>query len=82
MTSESDDPLDRRDQKSAKTLRLRSLSPALTVADVEASLEWYRDVVGFHVQEKWEQEGKVGGCRSHSWIGSPPPGPRRLGQRP
>jgi hypothetical protein len=40
MTTGSDDPLDRRDQKSAKTLRLRSLSPGLTVADVEASLEW------------------------------------------
>ena len=52
MTTESDDPLDRRDKASTKTLRLRSLSPALTVADVDASLVWYRDVVGFHVQEK------------------------------
>ena len=36
MTTGSDDPLDRRDQKSGKTLRLRSLSSVLTVADVEA----------------------------------------------
>ncbi len=69
MTTESDAPLDRRDQKSAKTLRLRSLSPALTVADVEAILEWYRDVVGFHVQEKWEHEGKVGGAALIAGLG-------------
>ena len=69
MTTESDDPLDRRDKDSTKTLRLRSLSPALTVADVEASLEWYRDVVGFHVQEKWEHEGKVGGAALIAGLG-------------
>ncbi len=69
MTTASGDPLDRRDQESAKTLRLRSLSPALTVADVEASLEWYRDVVGFHVQEKWEHEGEVGGAALIAGLG-------------
>ena len=69
MTTESGDPLDRRDKDSAETLRLRSLSPALTVADVEASLEWYRDVVGFYVQEKWEHEGKVGGAALIAGLG-------------
>ena len=69
MTTESDDPLYRRDQASAKTLRLRSLSPALTVADVDASLVWYRDVVGFHVQEKWEHEGRVGGAALIAGLG-------------
>jgi uncharacterized glyoxalase superfamily protein PhnB len=69
MTTQSDDPLDRRDKSSTQTLRLRSLSPALTVADVDASLVWYRDVVGFHVQEKWEHEGKVGGAALIAGLG-------------
>ena len=69
MTQESGGPFDRRDQASGKTLRLRSLSPALTVADVEASLVWYRDIVGFHVQEKWEHEGKVGGAALIAGLG-------------
>ena len=62
MTTDSDGTPDRRDHDSVETLRLRSLSPALTVADVEASLAWYRDVVGFHVRETWENEGTVGGA--------------------
>ena len=69
MTAESDEPPDRRDHDSANTLRLRSLSPALTVADVEASLVWYRDVVGFHVHEKWEHDGKVGGAALIAGLG-------------
>ncbi len=54
MNTESDVPVDRRDHSSPETLRLRSISPALTVADIDTSLAWYRDVVGFHVQETWE----------------------------
>ena len=41
----------------------------MTVADVEASLDWYRDVVGFHVQEKWEHEGRVGGAALIAGLG-------------
>ena len=69
MTQESGGAFDRRDKASSKTLRLRSLSPALTVADVEASLVWYRDVVGFHVQEKWMHEGTVGGAALIAGLG-------------
>ena len=69
MTTESDVPPDRRDQDSTETLRLRSLSPALTVDDVEASLAWYRDVIGFHVQETWEHEGRVGGAALIAGLG-------------
>ena len=61
MSNESDVPLDRRDHGVPEHLRLRSISPALTVGDIDASLAWYRDVVGFHVKETWEHEGKVGG---------------------
>jgi len=69
MTTESDMAPDRRDQASTETLRLRSVSPALTVDDVEASLVWYRDVIGFHVQETWEHEGEVGGAALIAGLG-------------
>jgi uncharacterized glyoxalase superfamily protein PhnB len=37
----------------------RSLSTSLTVKDLEASLAWYRDVVGFTVTQQHEREGVV-----------------------
>lgn len=44
-----------------ETLRLREISPSLTVNDLQASIAWYRDVMGFMVAETWEHEGKVAG---------------------
>ncbi len=35
------------------------LAASLTVADLPASLPWYRDVVGFTVEQKFEREGSV-----------------------
>ena len=53
-----------------ESLRLRSLMPSLTVDDVEESHRFYVDGLGFTVQEKWEEEGKLlglmlvaGSCR-------------------
>ena len=46
----------------AKTLRLRSIAPAITVNDLEASLSWYCDIVGFTLREKFEHEGEVRGA--------------------
>ena len=63
MTTESDEPLAGGDNGGLGTLELRSLRPALTVSDINVSLPWYRDVVGFRVEETWEHEGKVGGAR-------------------
>lgn len=37
----------------------RALSAALTVKDLEKSLAWYRDVVGFTVDQRHEREGKL-----------------------
>jgi uncharacterized glyoxalase superfamily protein PhnB len=34
----------------------------MTVGDIEASLAWYRDILGFHIREKWEHDGKVMGA--------------------
>lgn len=44
-----------------ETLRLRSASPGLTVNDLEKSLAWYRDVLGFTVKDQWEHDGKLAG---------------------
>lgn len=42
-----------------QTFRGRELSVSLTVQDLEKSLAWYRDVVGFWVANQHEREGKV-----------------------
>lgn len=39
--------------------RATSLAVSLTVKDVRASLTWYRDVVGFAVDQEYEREGKL-----------------------
>jgi uncharacterized glyoxalase superfamily protein PhnB len=36
-----------------------ALSASLTVKDLQASLAWYRDVVGFTLDSEHEREGKV-----------------------
>lgn len=51
------------DRTTPETLRLKSISAALTVDDIEASIAWYRDVVGFHVEETYEgEDGDVRGA--------------------
>ena len=49
-------------RKSPETLRLRGVTPSLTVGDLHRSIAWYRDVLGFVVGETWEQDGQVRGC--------------------
>jgi uncharacterized glyoxalase superfamily protein PhnB len=48
-------------RKKPETLRIRSAAPSFTVADVEKSLAWYRDVMGFVVSDRWEGAGKLMG---------------------
>ncbi len=42
-----------------ESLRARSLQASLTVKDMQKSLDWYTRVVGFHLDEKYEREGKL-----------------------
>jgi uncharacterized glyoxalase superfamily protein PhnB len=42
-------------------LSMTSASPGFTVNDLDKSLTWYRDVVGFVVDERWERDGKLAG---------------------
>ncbi len=44
-----------------ESLRLRSVSPSFTVNNLEASLAWYRDVMGFTVGKRYDHEGKLVG---------------------
>jgi uncharacterized glyoxalase superfamily protein PhnB len=43
-------------------LKMTELSPSFTANELEKSIAWYRDVVGFVVGERWEREGKLVGC--------------------
>ena len=45
-----------------ESLRLRTITPGITVDDLDESLRWYRDVIGFTVKELWEVEGEVRGA--------------------
>ena len=44
-----------------ESFRARALLASLTVKDIQKSLAWYRDVVGFTVDQQYEREGKVQG---------------------
>ena len=48
-------------RKVPESLRLRSLSIGLTVNDLQRSLAWYRDVIGFVVTDEWRVEGTLRG---------------------
>lgn len=49
-------------KKAGGKLRLTSASPSLTVNDIETSMAWYRDVLGFTIGERWEDGGKLLGA--------------------
>jgi uncharacterized glyoxalase superfamily protein PhnB len=42
-------------------LKMTEASPGFTVNDLKKSLSWYRDVLGFAVEEEWKQDGKLMG---------------------
>jgi len=48
-------------RKQPESLRLRTVTASFTVDDVEASLAFYREVLGFTVHETFEDGGKLVG---------------------
>jgi len=57
-----------------ESLRLRSASPSFTVNDIQKSLAFYRDVLGFTVKESWEKDGALHGVELTAgsvsfWLG-------------
>jgi uncharacterized glyoxalase superfamily protein PhnB len=57
--SDSQGPVAGTRRAEPESLRARALSASLTVKDLEKSLAWYRDVVGFTVDQKHERDGKL-----------------------
>ena len=45
-----------------KGFSLRTVAPSFTVDDIQRSLTWYRDIMGFAVGDKWEDDGKLLGA--------------------
>ena len=50
-----------RERRQPETLRLRSASPSFTVNDLQKSLAFYRDVLGFTEKERFERDGALHG---------------------
>jgi lactoylglutathione lyase len=54
-------PKPERRTREPETLRLRSLEPSFTVDDLERSVRFYTDVLGFIVSERWTDGGVLRG---------------------
>ena len=48
-------------RRQPETLRLRDVSPSFTVADLQRSIAFYRDVLGFVAGEEWREGGALAG---------------------
>jgi lactoylglutathione lyase len=49
-------PARERRRQEPETLRLRGIEPGITVSDLDRSLRFYTDVLGFHVGQRWTDE--------------------------
>lgn len=49
-----------------ETLRLRSILPSFTATDLQRSIAFYRDVLGFVIGEEWREKGTLMGCEIHA----------------
>jgi len=45
--------------RTSETFEASTLAASLTVRDLQKSLTWYRDVMGFVVDREYEREGKL-----------------------
>lgn len=53
-------------RRQPETLRLRSVDPSLTATDLQRSIAFYRDVLGFVVGEEWRDGGALTGAELHA----------------
>lgn len=44
-------------RKEPESFRARSVTPSLTVGDLQQSLSWYQSLLGFTVASRWEDSG-------------------------
>ena len=48
-------------RRQPETLRLRGIAPSLTATDLQRSIAFYRDVLGFIIGEEWRERGVLMG---------------------
>jgi uncharacterized glyoxalase superfamily protein PhnB len=53
-------------RRQPETLRLRSVALSLTATDLQRSIAFYRDVLGFVVGDEWRQKGVLIGVELHA----------------
>jgi lactoylglutathione lyase len=53
-------------RRQPETLRLRTIAPSLTSTDLQRSIAFYRDVLGFIVGEEWREKGALLGVEIHA----------------
>ncbi len=58
----------RPERRQPESLRLRQISPSITCNDLDRSIAWYRDVLGFTVGERWEQDGRLMGVQMKAGV--------------
>ena len=49
------------ERRQPETLRLRDIHPAFTATDLQRSIAFYRDVLGFLIGEEWRENGTLEG---------------------
>jgi uncharacterized protein len=59
MNDEKNKPGMFQERRSPETLRLRTITPSLTVEDLPRSVAFYRDGLGFVEGERWEDDSGV-----------------------
>ena len=55
-----------RPRSQPETLRLRGLTPSFTATDLQRSIAFYRDVLGFVLGDEWRRDGVLEGCELHA----------------
>ena len=53
-------------RRQPETLRLRKIAPSFTATDLQRSIAFYRDVLGFVIGEEWREDGALAGCEIHA----------------
>ena len=53
-------------RRQPETLRLRSIALSLTATDLQRSIAFYRDVLGFMMGDEWRSKGVLNGCELHA----------------
>jgi len=53
-------------RRQPETLRLRSIALSLTATDLQRSIAFYRDVLGFMVGDEWREKGVLTGVELHA----------------